>query len=262
MKDFIMKNMMQEYLGKEYSSNHLRNFCLYWMKARATMPKYEDCSDKEKYTADFDSWRSENDLDCLYLNGDLRADTLMSAWTPIKWVADCLNRDQGLKFYKTRKGTGDPSYDLKLLAEDRDVYLPPKHELVQLLDRFLELAELRCNFILLPDRHMNTERYKTYISGKEEFLYDEVPATLYHVFEKETLGKYFDDEAETVSWIKREKLEAGYRDGIIDKEHVIPLIKGLDPKISKWPVTEEEISEAYIYMIGLLENRQELLSCG
>ena len=28
-----MKNMMKEYLGNEYSENHLRNFCLYWMKA-------------------------------------------------------------------------------------------------------------------------------------------------------------------------------------------------------------------------------------
>ena len=61
-----MKNMMKEYLGYDYSNDHLKNFCL-------------------------------------YLGGDFRADTLMSVWTPVKWVADCLNRDFGISFYKTSR---------------------------------------------------------------------------------------------------------------------------------------------------------------
>lgn len=28
------RNMMKSYLGDSYSSNHLKNFCLYWMKGR------------------------------------------------------------------------------------------------------------------------------------------------------------------------------------------------------------------------------------
>ena len=27
-----MKNMLKEYLGNDYSNDHLKNFCLYWMK--------------------------------------------------------------------------------------------------------------------------------------------------------------------------------------------------------------------------------------
>ena len=69
-----MKNMMKEYLGYDYSNDHLKNFCL-------------------------------------YLDGDLRADTLMSAWTPVKWVADCLNRDFGISFYKTSRISKDPHFD-------------------------------------------------------------------------------------------------------------------------------------------------------
>ncbi len=150
-----MKNMMREYLGNDYSSNHLKNFCLYRMKA----------SDGSG-----DAWRSKNDLDCLYFDGDLRADTLMSAWTPIKWVANCLNSVHGMKFYKRAEDKDAPYYYLRLLADDGDAYLPPEHELVRLLDRFLELAEQRCNYILLPDRSMNSARYKSYVNGEAKWL--------------------------------------------------------------------------------------------
>ena len=80
-----MMNMMKEYLKKDYSDNHLRNFCLYWLKGTG---------------GHGDEWRKDNDLDCLYFGGDLRADTLMSAWTPVKWVADYINKEKGIRFYK------------------------------------------------------------------------------------------------------------------------------------------------------------------
>ena len=166
------KNMMKIYLGAQYTNNHLRNFCLYWLKAA-------EGSGNE--------WRKKNDLDCLYFNGDLRADTLMSAWTPIKWVLQCLNKEYHICFYKT------PKY-LQLLAEDRDAYLPPKHELVKLLDEFLTLAEQRCNYILLPDGKMNRERYQLTLKETRVKLYDEVPATLYYIFERDALGRFFKDE--------------------------------------------------------------------
>ena len=241
-----MKNMMKEYLGNEYSENHLRNFCLYWMKAAG---------------GSGDEWRKKNDLDCLYFDGDLRADTLMSAWTPIKWVADCLNRYREMEFYKVSRISEDPHHDLKLLAEDGDTYLPTGHRIVRLLNRFLELAEQRCNFILLPDRTMNSARYRTYIRGKQTWLYDEVPATLSHVFDKDSLGRCFvgeDGEVDIDSvrtWIEREQLEMGFVDGEIDRAHVRPLISGLDPYTAKWLIDENEISEALEYMIDFLQLR-------
>ncbi len=239
-----MKNMLKEYLGNDYSNNHLRNFCLYWMRV---------------VEGSKDEWRKENDLDCLYFNGDLRADTLMSAWTPIKWVADYLNSEYEIKFCKRRKDSGDPSRDLKLLAEGRDAYLSPKHELVQLLDKFLELAELRCNFILLPDRKMNPSRYKTYANGEEIWFFDEVPATLYHIFNRETLGRYFKDEHEVVAWVRREKLEMGFFDGKIDNEHIIPIVHDLHPSTAKWFIEEDEIKEALTYMTEFLRRRNEVI---
>lgn len=258
-------NLMKVYLGNEYDDkNHLKNFCLYWMKGRETKPKREDYTDKQQFYKDYDEWRRKNDLDCLYFNGDLRADTLMSAWTPIKWSAECLNREYGMKFYKEPKN--DPNHYLRLLAEDRDAYLPPKHELVQLLDRFLELAELRCNYILLPHRDMNCARYKCQVKGREEILYDEVPVMLYHIFDKEWFGKYFETSnaldgventlaIDAVGWVKREKLDMGFESGIIDQTHVIPLIKDLPAGKPKDLKKESEIREALSYMINLLELR-------
>ena len=252
-----MRNMMKEYLGNDYSDNHLKNFCLYWMKGRETKPAWEYT---EEGKARFNEWRQKNDLDCLYFSGDLRADTLMSAWTPISWVANCLNREYGIKFIKYA-ADGDSDHYLKLLADDRDAYLPPKHELVQLLDRFLELAELRCNYILLPDRDMNTARYNCEVAGIGRVsLYDEVPPMLYHLFDEEWFGKYFDQQSlDPVKWVKRERLEAGFRDGIIDQDHVIPFLNGLHPGKGKSLREETEIREALTYMINLLETRMKAM---
>ena len=262
-----MKNMMKEYIGNEYSDNHLKNFCLYWMKGRKTMPEWENTEEGRRR---YDDWRRKNDLDCLYFDGDLRADTLMSTWTPIKWVAECLNRKKDMKFYKKAEDHDDPDYYLKLLAFDRDEYLPREHELVKLLDRFLELAELRCNYILLPDRDMNTARYKCVVNGRMVEIYDEVPVMLYHIFDKEWFGKYFeptnklsdwetDHPLDAVKWIKRERLEIGFIDGIIDQEHVIPLLKDLPAGEPKKLTKESEIKEALLYMIKLLEARMEAM---
>ena len=240
-----MRNMMKEYLGTEYTDNHLKNFCLYWMKAAKGYG---------------DEWRAKNDLDCLYFDGDLKADTLMSAWTPIKWVADFVNSENGTKFYK-RNGSSDPDHYLRLLADETDKYLPPEHRLVKLLNRFLVLAELRCNFILLPDRKMNCARYKIEINGRETGLYDEVPATLSHIYDRNSLGRYFLGESRDVNeefvtrWIKREHLEMGFEDSVIDKSHVRSLIPGLDPYEAKWLNDGEEIYSALEYMIDFLEKR-------
>ena len=246
---FMLKNMMKEYLGNDYTENRLRNFCLYWMKADE---------------GSGDEWRAKNDLDCMYFDGDLRADTLMSAWTPIKWVADCLNRDSEITFCKAGRIGNDPHHDLKLLADEGDTYLPAEHKLVKILRRFLELAEQRCNFIMLPERAMNPARYRICIRGEKIWLCDEVPATLSHIYDKDSLGRFFIgedgnvDEQKIARWIKSQHLEMGFEDGIIDREHVIPLIPGLDPYEAKWLKDEEEIYAALEYMAGFLERRLDI----
>lgn len=251
-----MKNMMKEYLGENYSNDHFRNFCLYWMEGENSLPKWENTDEGR---ARYDAWRRENDIDCLYLNGKLEADTLFSAWTPIKWVIGCTNRGRGVRLSKT------PDY-MKHLVENKEYYLPQDHELVKLLKHFLELAEGRWNYILLPNREMNCERYRVSINGRSENLYDEVPATLYHIFQKESLGKYFldvsgeVDETKVKEWIRQEHLEMGFENDKLDVKNIIPLIAGLPTKEAKWFTEENEIKEALTYMISFLEKRKKVFS--
>ena len=248
----IMENMMKVYLGDDYSDDYLKNFCLYWLKGMACRPSWENT---EESRAAYDTWRKENDLDCLYYGGDLKADTLMSAWTPISWVVNLLNKGKGKVFYKTKA-------DIRLLMENIDKYLPGDNELVRLLYRFLELAELPCNYILLPDRNMNTDRYCFRRSAKFRMLYDQVPATLWHVFEKETLGMYFLDENGEVdeeavaAWIRREKLEMGFKNKVVKQSEVLPLVEGLEPCDAKRFTTADEIKQALTNMIRFLEMRK------
>lgn len=248
----IMENMMKVYLGNDYSDDYLKNFCLYWLNGMACRPSWENT---EESRAAYDTWRKENDLDCLYYGGDLKADTLMSAWTPISWVVNLLNKGKGKVFYKTKA-------DIRLLMENIDKYLPGDNELVRLLYRFLELAELPCNYILLPDRNMNTDRYCFRRSAKFRMLYDQVPATLWHVFEKETLGMYFLDENGEVdeeavaAWILRERLEIGFKNKVVKQSEVLPLVEGLEPCDAKRFTTADEIKQALTYMIRFLEMRK------
>ena len=110
---------------------------------------------------------------------------------------------------------------------------------------------------------MNCERYRININGKAVWLFDEVPATLAHLFDKDSLGKYFLDEKGNVDrkklteWLVKEKLTFGFEDGKIDKDHIKPLIKGLDPYKAKWLTDEDEIDEALTYMFSLLSERNK-----
>ena len=107
----MLENKMKTYLGENYSGNSIRNFLKYWQ-----MPSEP---------------REENDLDCIYLDGDLNADTLISFWTPPKWVLKILNPDE--VFYKTDLNSDDPHYYRKKLENDLDNYLPQDDELTKLI---------------------------------------------------------------------------------------------------------------------------------
>ncbi|MBR5975692.1 MAG: hypothetical protein IK020_10990 [Clostridiales bacterium] len=257
-----MRDFLKEYLKNEYTGNLIKDFCRYWINYGENEPKpYDSWEEKNTY-------RSKNDLDCICFGGDLRADTLMSAWTVMKWVADYLNKDKPkrITFNKKTNYSKDPYWCVRLLMEKTEEYLPSEHELVQLLLRFLNLAKRPCNFILLPDKNMNCERYNCNIHGQTVRLFDEVPATLYYIFDKEALGRYFLTDARDAvdvekvrDWIREEKLDVGFEDKVIDPSRIIPIMEGVHPKDPLEAQTEKEIRAVLSYMISILEARREAL---
>lgn len=82
-----MDNRMKSYLGSDYTNNSIIIFLNYWM--RPARP------------------RETNDLDCLYKGGNLDADTIFSVWTPLKFVLDYLNPNEG--FYRKDYYGSDPN---------------------------------------------------------------------------------------------------------------------------------------------------------
>jgi len=75
---------------------------------------------------------------------------------------------------------------------------------------------------------MRQARYSlTKENGEEVHLYRQIPAMLYHIFENETLGRYFENETEAINWVEREELSHGYDGNSINKTRVRPFIVGL-----------------------------------
>jgi hypothetical protein len=225
----MLENKMKTYLGENYSENSIRNFLKYWQ-----MPSEP---------------REEHDLDCIYLDGDLNADTLISFWTPLKWVLQILNPDES--FYKTNPDVGDPFLYLKKLENDLDKYLPQNDELTKLICKLASLAETRANVFRLPDREMNCSRYR--------YFYDEIPATLYNIFERGRFHCYFKDERDVRKWILEQDLQVAFKDGNIQKTNLRPLLPGLPLYAPIWPETREDVKTILEEMIYILEARYKLM---
>ena len=221
----MLENKMKTYLGENYSENSIRNFLKYWQ-----MPSEP---------------REENDLDCIYLDGDLNADTLISFWTPLKWVLQILNPDEN--FYKTNSDVGEPFLYLKKLENDLDTYLPQNDELTKLIYKLGDLAETRANVFRLPDREMNVSRYR--------YFYDEIPATLYNVFERGRFHNYFKGDNNAQKWILEQDLQVAFKDENIKKINLRPLLPGLPLYAPIWPETREDVKAILEEMIYILEAR-------
>ena len=97
-----------------------------------------------------------------------------------------------------------------MLADSPGTYLPKGHKLTILLNELLALAEQRCNYMLLPCDEMNCNRYVLDLKTEKIWIYDFIPSTMYHVFDKEALGRFFDDEDAVRKWVRRESLECAF----------------------------------------------------
>lgn len=199
-----MENKMKTYLGEKYNEdNHILNWLWYWDQGKDTSNQYSNQ----------DEWRMANDLDCLYLD-NLKADTIISIFQILKRVIMCINPKQKIK---------KDSESIKMIIDSFEQLLPTDDLLVQQLQLLANKAEMRSNFMLLPNSGMQV-RGIAYA--------DEMAPTLYQCFDGGSYSKYFTEEYTVEKWVKQEKLEMLLEDNVFDREHIKPTINGYDPKQS------------------------------
>jgi len=89
--------------------------------------------------------------------------------------------------------------------------------------------------------------------------------TKYHqqylsVFYRGKYSCYFQNDEELKAWIHSEELEVLFKESLIIKGGIIPLISSLAPNESKWLSDEKEILEMLKNYNFILNNRAECVS--
>lgn len=103
------------------------------------------------------------------------------------------------------------------------------------LEEFAKIYYSKGNYMLLPARKMNLQRYR--------IAEDRIDITLYECFDKGTLSKFFNSNEDLYSWIIEEKLEWMFEDKV-SKENIKWLTKESKPK---W-ISEMSTDEIYEYI--------------
>ena len=192
-----------------------------------------------------DIYRALNDSDCKLTGGNLLADTIFSAWYPLKMVLEFLNPAK--TFYKKDKYGCDPHRYLKEIQSNIDTLLPKEKEVVQKLYEFFSIANTRGNIMILPNRSMQ-------IRGKEYL--DQMPKTLYECFPGGEFSKYFNEELTVETWVKREHLEEFFIDCEIKKNQIKPLLKSKSPNNEiYWLDDENDLIFMLENYISFIKNR-------
>ncbi|RTR28112.1 hypothetical protein EKG37_17565 [Robertmurraya yapensis] len=226
-------------IGDKYTDNPIINYLNYWILGKENRQRYNQ-----------DKWRKKYDLDVIWLEGDLNADTIFSLWMPLKMCLQCLNPDIFEKSGPMRKPLKN-QYWFKKIIEEIDTYLPPSDDLVKELYKFAELASTKANVMRLPARRMQVRGIK---------YFDQMPKTLYECFKDGNFTKYFNyNDEEVMEWIKEEKLKVFFEGNTISNHTIKPLIGNLHPSQCKWLKEKENILQMLKTFNEVLTYRSRLI---
>jgi len=204
-----------------------------------------------EYADEYEKFRLKYDADARYFNetlndpiAALRGDTITSFYTLYK---EMLYHATGAKYHK-----GNNPFD-ELIAKRNE----PGFKEVN--DRFTEFAELLYtagNFMLLPHREMNVDRYRC--------SQDRIDKSLYECFPGGELSKYFGISEEMqmdnlIGWIKAQSLEMMFENGEIERDKIIPFNKN-DPFIEFNSMTIEGLNEFLDSVVWLIKQRNDIIT--
>ncbi|MDG0808535.1 hypothetical protein [Cohnella rhizosphaerae] len=191
----------------------------------------------------------KNDLDVVWLDGDLHADTIFSVWFPLKMSLQCVAGDTFS--YQGMRGTPHKGIDCyNGIIENIDRYLPFENVLVKELYQFAELSSTRANVMRLPERQMQRRGI---------FYRDQMPKTLYECFGRGRFNKYFGSDESVTRWIEEEDLEMFFEDNSISRDNIKPLIPRMQASETEWLKESKDILEMLVQYNKILLQRSEAL---
>lgn len=229
----------------DYVSEILKGY-LAWEKLKQQVG-YENLSWEER-----DNLRLENDNDARYYFREvglekaeaLKADTVISFWTP---YCRLLELEANWKSVKTVKGL---EWLLKEIhATWNNDYTSKIKTVNEKIQGLAKVYHTKGNYMLLPERKMNTQRYKV--------AQDRIDLTLYECFDKGALAKFFETDDDLYAWIRREKLDGMFYDKELSKKKIKWLIS--EEHKPKW-ISEMNTHEVYEYLKNatlLIEDRNK-----
>ena len=200
----------------------------------------------KEYADAYNEFRLRYDGDARYYNSvlndpaaALRGDTVTSFYTPYKMMLKLVTGDV---YHKCNNPFDD------LIAKRND---PGFKEVNDIFTRFARDYQTQGNFILLPHREMNPDRYK--------YSQDRIDMSLYECFPGGNLAKYFGISPEAqnenlIEWIKSQKLEFMFANGIIERDMIITFNKN-NPYVSYEKMIKEELQEFIDNAVAFIARR-------
>lgn len=217
---------------------------LSWEKVKEEK-NYNNLSFDEK-----NNLRLENDKDAKFYyevmkltkEKSLFADTIISFWSIYKRL---LELEAGWKSYKTIESL--KALIKKIESNKQDDYSRKIRALNEKIDGFASLIYTKGNFMLLPNRRMNSKRY--------EICEDRIDITIFECFPDGKMSNFFKPCDSFEEWINDEKLNFLFLDNNINKENINWFIKDTNKKISE--MSRDEVYE-YIKKATLLIRRRNI----
>ncbi len=217
---------------------------LSWEKVKEEK-NYNNLSFDEK-----NNLRLENDKDAKFYyevmkltkEKSLFADTIISFWSIYKRL---LELEAEWKSYKNVR-----SLEVlieKIESNKQDDYSRKIRALNEKIDGFASLIYTKGNFMLLPNRRMNSKRY--------EICEDRIDITIFECFPDGKMSNFFKPCDSFEEWINDEKLNFLFLDNNINKENINWFIKDTNKKISE--MSRDEVYE-YIKKATLLIRRRNI----
>lgn len=192
-------------------------------------------SQKEK-----DELRLKNDNDAKYYyemigltkEKALYADTIISFWTPYKRL---LEIEAKWKIYKKSTKTLESLIN-KIKTDSKNKYTDAIKQVNSNIEEFAKIYYTKGNYMLLPERQMNNQRYRV--------AEDRIDLTLYECFENGALSKFFRNENELKYWIDKQNLNSIFINSNMSREKINWFVIEDKPK----RITEMKADEIYEYL--------------